>query len=138
MCQTAKQAWDALARTYAAKSSARTLLLEKEFNQLRKRLDEPLPCVSSESEMSETNWLQQGNPSVMRRYRAKCCWDSLVHMRFWPLYYRPLRTLSEGFAGQMSGGGAAEHISSSRRQRLILQKGQKSVISWAASQAYIN
>ena len=41
-CQTAKQAWDTLARTYAAKSSARTLLLEKDLNQRRKRLDEPL------------------------------------------------------------------------------------------------
>ena len=46
-CQTAKQVWDALARTYAAESSARTLLLEKESNQLRKRLDEPLTMYLS-------------------------------------------------------------------------------------------
>ena len=36
-----------MARTYAAKSSARTLLLEKEFNQLRKGLDEPLTMCFS-------------------------------------------------------------------------------------------
>ena len=86
-CQKAKQAWDALARTHAAKSSARILLVEKDFNHL----DKPLTMYFCRVRDIRDQLATAGEPIIDEKVSRQVLLDSLVKMRFWPLYWRPLR-----------------------------------------------